>query len=416
MIGIFLEKLLKFVTNTAILMALLQSVALTGQAQLVSDYRFDNCSADDFVGSNDGFILGSPCVCGVRSSGFKLNGSTDFVEFGSGLNEVFSGDFSMSFYIQFDPMNSEPQDVFSIAERCRTDSVFLLRYIPQFNQLRINFSDSPDNSFLLNGAVDNPACWNYIVFTKEGAIGRLYINDILVDESNSISPLSLKVNDNLSLANSPCATGVPRTDVRFRGSIDEFKIFRGVLTQREIVNANLKPDQLLVRDTTIFSGGSVLLRTGGSCSSDFQWTPFEGLNDAQLLEPVATPELGSTTYMLTVSYGNCTITDDVVINVVDRDIVSCADLMLPTAFTPNGDGINDGFGISNIYLIQSLSSFEIFNKWGGRVFGTRESNELWNGTHNNTGEPAGNDSYVYKVKYTCDNNEFVKTGTVTLIR
>lgn len=72
-------------------------VELNGQAQLVSDYRFDNCSADDYVGSNDGFILGSPCNCGVRSTGFKLNGTSDFVEFGSGLNAVFSGDFSISF-------------------------------------------------------------------------------------------------------------------------------------------------------------------------------------------------------------------------------------------------------------------------------------------------------------------------------
>jgi gliding motility-associated-like protein len=386
------------------------------QAVLVANYKLDNCSADDYVGNNDGFILGRPCVCGVQAEGFKLNGSSDFVEFGSGLSSTFSGDFSLSFYVQFDPLDNSPMDVFSIAQRCKTDSVFLLRYIPDFNKIQIDFSDSPDNRFRLNGAVDNPSCWNYIVFTKVGSIGSLFINEVLVDQSSSISILSLNVSDNLSLGNSPCATIVPNTDRRFRGSIDEIQIYNGALTQREIIARNLRPDQIVTNDTTIFAGESLQLLTGGTCASDFLWTPSEGLSSDSELEPIASPAIGTHVYSLTITNGDCEITDDVTVNVVDRDKVTCQDLMLPSAFTPNNDGINDDFGISNLFLVDELISLEIFNKWGGRVFGTRQISTQWNALHDNMNEPVPSGSFLYKVKYICEGQEYIKSGTVTVLR
>lgn len=386
------------------------------QASLFADYRLDNCSVDDYQGNNDGFILGNPCVCGVRAQGFEMNGSTDFVEFSTGLNDVFRGDFSLSFYIQFDPLDNTPMDVFSIAASCQTDSVFLLRYIPDFNQIRITFSDSPDNTFSLNGAITNPACWTYIVFTKQGSIGTLYIDEVLVDQMSSISPLALDVADNLSLANSPCSTLPPNSDTRFRGSIDEIQLFSGVLSQREVINRNLRPDKIVSQDTTIFIGESMVIRTGGTCASQFSWDPAVGLSSADELEPVASPTEESTTYTLTVTDGDCTVTDDITINVVDRDRVTCSDLLLPSAFTPNGDGVNDEFGISNLYLVDELISFEVFNKWGGRVFGTRTSDVLWNGRLDNNGDTAPNSSFLYKVSYICDGQEYLKSGTIALIR
>jgi gliding motility-associated-like protein len=405
---------IKNILLTLLILSIVQSIDC--QAALFADYRLDNCSVDDYQGNNDGFILGNPCVCGVRSQGFQMNGSTDFVEFSTGLNDVFRGNFSLSFYAQFDPLDNTPMDVFSLAASCQTDSVFLLRYIPDFNQIRIVFSDSPDNTFSLNGAVTNPSCWTYFVFTKEGSIGSLYIDEVLVDQQSSISPLALNVSDNLSLANSPCSTLPPNSDTRFRGSIDEIQLFSGVLSQREVINRNLRPDKIISKDTTIFIGESMVIQTGGTCASQFVWNPSDGLSSSGELEPIASPTAESTTYTLTVTNGDCIVTDDITINVVDRDRVTCTDLMLPSAFTPNGDGINDEFGISNLYLVDELNSFEVFNKWGGRVFGTRTSDLLWNGLLDNDGDLAPNSSFLYKVSYTCDGQQYLKSGTVVLIR
>ncbi len=390
------------------------SGAILGQATLVSNYKLDNCSVQDYEGNNDGFILGTPCACGVEADGFDLNGS-QFIDFGAGLSPIFSSDFSLSFYVQFDPMDSDPMDVFSVANACSRDSVFLMRYLPDFNLLSIIFSDSPANFFSIDAEIENPLCWNYVVFTLSGSTGQLYVNGDLVAEANSISPLSLMNGANLTLGNSPCVMAtVP--DSRFRGRIDEIQVYQGALTQREVVRADLKPDQIITPDTTIFIGESLALRTGQTCSNDFEWSPSAGLDDPFLLEPIATPEVGTHTYTLEVEYSGCRVTDDVTINVVDRQMVSCDDLMLPNTFTPNGDGVNDNFGISNIYLVESLNTFEVFDKWGGRIFGTVDINSTWNGLHNNTGDPAANSSYVYKVNYVCNGEEYTKSGVINVLR
>ncbi|MCR9016284.1 T9SS type B sorting domain-containing protein [Aquiflexum gelatinilyticum] len=89
-------------------------------------------------------------------------------------------------------------------------------------------------------------------------------------------------------------------------------------------------------------------------------------------------------------------------------------LMMPNAFTPNSDGLNDVFkpetkGISGYRMY-------IFNKWGEMIFSNgSKSNEGWNGTLNGQLLPSGN--YVYKVSFQTPNGEMIeKAGTVSLIR
>lgn len=394
----------------------LQNVSLvTAQGTLVADYRIDNCSADDFLGNNDGFILGTPCACGVRADGFRFNGSQS-VSFSPSINSVIGGDFSISFYAKFDESDQRNMDVFSLAETCVTDSVLLIRYIPEFNTLRILMSSSPDNRFTLNAEITSPDCWNYIVFTKEGAGGKVYVNEVEMDSRASISDLNLKNDANFALGGSPCVGTQTFSDQRFTGDIDEIRIYEGALTERQIREQNYRPDQILTPDTTIFAGESVLIETGGTCSDDFEWSPADGLSSTTDLNPVAQPTEPTSIYTLTITDGSCVVTDDIQINVVDREVVTCADLVLPNAFTPNGDNINDTYGISNEFLVDELISFEIFNRTGGRVFGTRDLAIKWNGQHNNADCAVTDGPFVYRVLYKCQGTEYKKTGTVSLLR
>lgn len=89
-------------------------------------------------------------------------------------------------------------------------------------------------------------------------------------------------------------------------------------------------------------------------------------------------------------------------------------LMMPNAFTPNSDGLNDLFkpetkGISGYRM-------DIFNTWGEMIFSNAVQNaEGWNGQLNGQLLPAGN--YVYKVSFQTPKGEVIeKAGTVTLIR
>ncbi|MEZ4965178.1 MAG: PKD domain-containing protein [Saprospiraceae bacterium] len=90
---------------------------------------------------------------------------------------------------------------------------------------------------------------------------------------------------------------------------------------------------------------------------------------------------------------------------------------MPNAFTPNGDGQNDGF-LGKGYLEGATNfNMSIWNRWGEKVFETNNPNDEWNGRAQNTGgmSPAG--VYVYLVSFTGPRGEpFEFKGYATLIR
>ncbi len=73
--------------------------------------------------------------------------------------------------------------------------------------------------------------------------------------------------------------------------------------------------------------------------------------------------------------------------------VDVCDLSVPNVFSPNGDGKNEFFhvvadGYSDYHLL-------IFNRWGLKVFESKDHNILWNGKVNNTGNDAPDGTYYY---------------------
>lgn len=88
-------------------------------------------------------------------------------------------------------------------------------------------------------------------------------------------------------------------------------------------------------------------------------------------------------------------------------------LLIPDAFTPNGDNLNEKFEIKGLFV----NSFQIliFNRWGQVVFQSSDILDSWDGTINGANAPGG--YYTYKTEITdIENKPFVKEGTVSLIR
>ena len=98
---------------------------------------------------------------------------------------------------------------------------------------------------------------------------------------------------------------------------------------------------------------------------------------------------------------------------IDPDELDCT-AYFPSAFTPNGDGINDVFRILNRISINFILEFEIYDKWGDRIFYTQEIEEGWDGSIFDTPAPPG--AYFYRCRYICDAEVEIAEGTVTLIR
>ncbi|MBS1646307.1 MAG: CotH kinase family protein [Bacteroidetes bacterium] len=87
--------------------------------------------------------------------------------------------------------------------------------------------------------------------------------------------------------------------------------------------------------------------------------------------------------------------------------------MLPTAFTPNGDGNND---IMNIYGIANATSyeFEVYNRWGERVFHSLDKTQGWDGNYNGNPAPVGLYAYWYNI--VIDGKTYNQKGNFTLLR
>ncbi|MBI5218029.1 MAG: gliding motility-associated C-terminal domain-containing protein [Bacteroidia bacterium] len=86
-------------------------------------------------------------------------------------------------------------------------------------------------------------------------------------------------------------------------------------------------------------------------------------------------------------------------------------LEIPSAFTPNGDGLHDLWNIKNLHLYPH-AVIEVYNRWGSLIYKAGTSDKRWDGTYNGT--PVASGTYVYIVDL--DNGTKARQGTVTIIR
>jgi gliding motility-associated-like protein len=87
--------------------------------------------------------------------------------------------------------------------------------------------------------------------------------------------------------------------------------------------------------------------------------------------------------------------------------------VVPNAFTPNGDGHNDCFGIQH-WAATVVNEFDVYNRWGTLVFTTKNPSDCWDGSLNGVPQPAA--AYVYVIKAVTPCGPVVRTGTVMLLR
>ena len=160
-------------------------------------------------------------------------------------------------------------------------------------------------------------------------------------------------------------------------------------------------------DTTIYFGESAFLEATGGV--EYTWLPILTLSNPDIADPLATPGVTTVyTVYVTTAIG-CEFTDQVTVNVSSDALVG-----VPNAFSPNGDGFNDGF---TVIVRGQLASYnlQIFNRWGEQVFESNNFTNSWKGIYNNEEQPLG--SYTYYLTYKDMNGQdFTKMGSLTLVR
>lgn len=168
-----------------------------------------------------------------------------------------------------------------------------------------------------------------------------------------------------------------------------------------------------VPETDAGPGGTIdyldLFPLDGTGTGDIVWTPGIHLDDPNAIDPVFTG-WETTTFTLTItSADGCSAVDTVTVFVRPQEVLD-----VPTAFSPNGDGINDGFELLD-NDIASVEYFQIYNRWGEMVFQTNDVDAAWDGTYK--GKPQDNGTYVWILRATGALGQvFEQRGTITLVR
>jgi gliding motility-associated-like protein len=140
-----------------------------------------------------------------------------------------------------------------------------------------------------------------------------------------------------------------------------------------------------------------------------QWQPATQLNDAQTYRPVFTGTQSQDYAIVLTSRGGCVTVDSVLVEIVQR-----ANIEVPTAFTPNGDGRNDELKPVPMGIAE-IRYFRIFNRWGQLLYESRQSRTGWDGTFK--GQPVATQAVVWMVEGVgLDGTVITKKGTTVLIR
>jgi gliding motility-associated-like protein len=166
------------------------------------------------------------------------------------------------------------------------------------------------------------------------------------------------------------------------------------------------PVVVCMNDTTIAEGASIKLygNVSGNYSSVL-WTPAANIqNNTSINQALISPNITGVYRLTAFTQQGCSAYDEVMITVNPKGII-------PTAFSPNNDGINDFWRLP--FEMDCSSCFvNIFDRYGTMVYSTKKYSKPWDGTRNNRPLPAG--VYYYSIRKS--NQEPSVSGSVTIIR
>ncbi len=166
-----------------------------------------------------------------------------------------------------------------------------------------------------------------------------------------------------------------------------------------VLKMDYLPVSKLGNDTIICQGDFIELRAGNA--QFFEWQDFSTSH-------YFTTTLAGTYWVELTNHCGSTH-DSIQVEVEDCDV----DILIPNAFSPNGDNINDVFMPKTLNVISF--SMQIYTRLGQYVFETHDISEGWDGRIN--GQYAKSDAYFYLIRYMGQSGqEHIRKGFVNLIR
>lgn len=173
------------------------------------------------------------------------------------------------------------------------------------------------------------------------------------------------------------------------------------------VIVNPLPPITALDDQWLYAGQCMRLTATGGVT--YAWSPPTFLDDPGAQQPLACPNDTITYYVTGVDANGCINNDSVIIYAY-----GVPEPNIPTAFSPNGDGLNDVFRLESPKYFR-MHSLTVYNRWGEKIFETSDASGGWDGTARGEPQPLG--TYVFRVVGEDDvGYRVVRQGNVTLVR
>lgn len=199
----------------------------------------------------------------------------------------------------------------------------------------------------------------------------------------------------------PRIAGVGRHEVEY--VIERTDACPGSTARRQVVVGEAP---VLSLTNVLFASRGKPISIGMTDSLDviYQWSPPAYLDNAAYANPTSTP-LANVTYTVTATnaYG-CSATREVKVRIIEN-------ILIPDAFTPNNDGINEKWELKGIAEYPNCR-VTIYNRWGTVIFHSVGYQTAFDGTVDGALQTPG--VYAYKIRLTENSPEM--TGSLTLIR
>ena len=228
--------------------------------------------------------------------------------------------------------------------------------------------------------------------------------------------------DYLSNTNTLNPLVTPATSIQYILQTSNDPNFAANCTSYDTINIRVdeKPIVVAGKNQTISQGDSTKMN-GVVAGNDvlLHWEPRQFFTDNTKLNAVCKPDTTRTFYLYADSkYGCGTGLDSMKIFVTPAAVITPTtnpstnnSQIIPNAFSPNGDGINDTWEIPLLKTYPNCS-VEVYNRYGQSVFKSIGYNKNWDGTLNNQPLPIG--TYYYIIKTSPSAN--LLSGSVLIIR
>ncbi len=210
---------------------------------------------------------------------------------------------------------------------------------------------------------------------------------------------------NAANANNSTITVMPNNTAYYVVEVGSVKCSR---TDSVQVFTHPQPSISLGEDVQVYAGETVQLTAEGNFTN-FEWLTTQGLSDVNITNPIYALNQSTQLIIAVSNELNCINSDTLQIT-----FEGCRAIEVPSAFSPNGDGINDKLQAIQLDDYTIFKQLIIANRYGELVFETNNLTIFWDGTFRGKKQPIG--VFSYWLSYTCEDKLEQKSGTITLIR